>query len=118
VIEFVCKDLQPLCIFDSLPFLKLVGTLDPRFHPPSRSTVTRVLIPQKYEAVKEQVITSISKVSYCSLTTDLWTGCYRRAYMTVTAHYISPEWEMKHHCLQTREVDEGRNAENIVISCN
>jgi len=58
VIEFVCKDLQPLCIVDSPPFLKLVGTLDPRFHPPSRSTVTRVLIPQKYEAVKEQVITS------------------------------------------------------------
>jgi len=87
VIEFICKDLQPLCIVDSPPSLKLVGTLDPRFHPPSRSTVTRVLIPQKYEAVKEQVVTSISKANYCSLTTDL---CHRRA----TAHYITPEWEM------------------------
>ena len=52
VIEFICKDLQPLSI-DSPPFLKLVGTLDPCFHPPSRSTVTHVLIPQRYEAVKE-----------------------------------------------------------------
>ena len=113
VIEFVCKDLQPLSIVDSPPFLKLVGTLDPRFLPPSRSNVTRVLIPQKYEVVKEAVLASISKASYCSLTTDLWTGCHRRAYMTITAHYITSEWEMKHHCRQTREVDESHNAETL-----
>ena len=33
--------------------------------------------------------------------------------MTVTAHYITSEWEMKHHCLQTREVYESHNAENL-----
>ena len=100
VIEFICKDLQPLSVIDSPAFLKLVGTLDPRFQPPSRSTVTRVLIPQKYKIVKEAVLASISKANYCSLTTDLWTGCHRKAYMTVTAHYITSEWEMRHHCLQ------------------
>lgn len=30
---------------------------------------------------------------------------------TVTAHYITSEWEMKHHCLQTCEVDERLTAE-------
>ena len=33
--------------------------------------------------------------------------------MTITAHYIILEWEMKHHCLQTRKVDESHNAENL-----
>ena len=33
--------------------------------------------------------------------------------MTVTAHYITPEWEMKHHCLQTRKVDESHDAKNL-----
>jgi len=33
--------------------------------------------------------------------------------MTVIAQYITSEWEMKHHCLQTREVDESHNAENL-----
>jgi len=33
--------------------------------------------------------------------------------MTVTAHYITPEWEMKQHCLQTREVDKSHNSENL-----
>jgi len=33
--------------------------------------------------------------------------------MTVTAHYITPEWEIKPHCFQTRKVDESHNAENL-----
>ena len=33
--------------------------------------------------------------------------------MTVTVHYITSEWEMKHHCLQTREVDERHTGENL-----
>ena len=35
--------------------------------------------------------------------------------MAVTAHYLTSEWEMKHHCLQTREVDESQNAVNLAI---
>ena len=113
VIDFICKDLQPLSVVDSPAFVSLVGTLDPCFQPPSRSTVTRALIPKKYQAVKEVVLSCLTKANYCSLTTDLWTGCHRKSYMTVTAHYITSDWEMKHHCLQTREIDENYNAENL-----
>ena len=50
MIEFIYKDIYPLSTIDSPAFLKLVSTLDPHFQPPSQSTITRVLIPRKYEA--------------------------------------------------------------------
>ena len=33
--------------------------------------------------------------------------------MSVTVHYITLEWEMKHDCLQTREVDERHTVKNL-----
>ena len=34
-------------------------------------------------------------------------------YISVTVHYITSEWEMKHHCLQTQEVEERHTTENL-----
>ena len=115
LVEFMCKDLQPISVVDSPAFLKLLSTLDIRYIPASRSTFSRVIIPAKYISVKEIVLASLSTASHCSLTTDLWTGCHKRAYTSVTAHYITSEWEMKHNCLQTREVDERHTAENLGV---
>ena len=114
-VEFICKDLQPTSIVDSPSFLQLLSTLDPRYIPASRTTFSRAIIPNKYTSVKESVLGSLSAAMQCSLTTDLWTGCHRRAYMSVTVHYITSEWEMKHHCLQTREVEERHTAENLAV---
>lgn len=33
--------------------------------------------------------------------------------MSVTVHYITSEWEMMHHCLQTGEVEERHTADNF-----
>ena len=74
VIEFVCKDMEPLATVDSILFLRLLRTLDPRYKPSSRSHFTRVLLPAKYEAVKTSVASSLSDAGCCSLTTDMWTG--------------------------------------------
>ena len=115
LVEFICKDLQPISIVDSPSFLQLLSTLDPRYIPASRTTFSRAVIPNKYASVKESILGSLSAATHCSLTTDLWTGCHRRAYMSVTVHYITSDWEMKHHCLQTREVEERHTAENLSV---
>ena len=65
--------------------------------------------------MKEIVLVSLSTATHCSLTTDLWTGGHKRAYMSVTAHYITSEWGIKQHLLQTREVDERHKAENLGV---
>jgi len=99
--EYICKDMEPVSTVDSLPFLRLVQTLDPRYKPSSRSHFTRVVLPAKYESIKAIVNDSVKKASWCSLTTDMWTGCHSRSYIGVTAHAINTEWEMKSYCLAT-----------------
>ena len=103
LVEFICKDLQSISIVDSPSFLQLLSILDPRYIPASRTTFSRAIIPNKYASVKESVLGSLSAATHCLLTNDFWTGC---AYMLVTVYYITSDWEMKHHCLQTREVEE------------
>ena len=71
LIEFMCKDLQPISVVDSPAFLKLLSTLDTRYIQASRSTFSRVIIPAKYISVKEIVLASLSTASHCTLTTDL-----------------------------------------------
>ena len=115
LVEFISKDLQPMSVVDSPSFLQLLSTLDPRYIPASRTTIGRTIIPNKYTSVKASVLGSLSAATHCSLTTDLWTGCHRRAYMSVTVHYITSEWEMKHHSLQTREMEERHTAKNLAV---
>jgi len=64
--EYVCKEMEPV---DSLLFLRLLQTLDPRYKPSSHAHFTRVLLLAKYEAVKSFVMDSLSNASCCTLTT-------------------------------------------------
>ena len=113
VMEYVCKDMEPLTTVDSVPFLRLLQRLDPRYKPSSRVHFTRVLLPAKYETVKASVTDTLSNASCCSLTTDMWTGCHSRSYMAVTAHIVSDDWEIKSFCLATCEVTSAHTANNI-----
>jgi len=46
-----------------------------------------------------------SKSKYCALTTDLWTSQHQHhSYISLTAHYITPDFELKARCLQTTEI--------------
>ena len=105
--------MEPVSTVDSLPFLRLVQTLDPRYKPSSRSHFTRVVLPAKYESIKAIVNDSVKKANWCSLTTDMCTGYHSQSYTAGTAHTISTEWEMKSYCLATWEVTNAHTAETI-----
>ena len=110
--EFLVKDYQALRVVECPAFLHIVQTLDSRYIPSSRTHFSRVLIPTKYDEVKSSLRASLSLSQHISFTTDLWTGCHNRSYISLSAHYISPTWEMKHHCLSTWEVSVAHTAVN------
>jgi len=111
-VEFMCNYLQPICIIESLSFLKLVSTLDPWYIPVSHTTFTRVKIPAKYTSVKKLCLLHLQQPAIAHWPLD-WVP--QRAYMVVTINYITSEWEMKHRCLQTHKADERHTSENLVI---
>ena len=54
-----------------------------------------------------------AKVRRVAITTDFWTSVAQDAYLSVTAHYISPEWELKSAVLETRNVTERHTMDNV-----
>ena len=113
VVRMIVKDMQPLSVVENEGFRRLMQVMDPRYQLPSRSTITRSLLPQKYEALKQTVKVELTQVKYVALTTDLWTSNQTLGYITVTFHYISHEWELHSRVLDTLNLDKDHTAANL-----
>ncbi len=56
----------------------------------------------------------MEKAKRIALTTDiLWTSQQTKAFITVTAHYISPEWVLKSAVLDTVRMVKSHTTDNI-----
>lgn len=69
----------------------------------SRRTLTRTVIPGEYDKIKNhlEVILSNNNLAF---TSDMWTDEYtQRSFLTLTAHYINEDFELKTNVLGTRE---------------
>ena len=49
---------------------------------------------------------------YLAMATDLWTS-HQRSYITVTAHYLTTDWQLKVNVLATRPIDDRHTGQNI-----
>ncbi|KAK4323032.1 hypothetical protein Pmani_006216 [Petrolisthes manimaculis] len=113
VMRMIVKDLQPLSVVEDDGFKQLVHGLNPRYKLPSRREVTRTLLPSLYQNEVKAVSQDLEKAQHISLTTDIWTSRQTQGFITVTAHFISPEWELKSVVLETARIVKAHTAENI-----
>lgn len=113
VVRMIVKDLQPLSVVENDGFRKLVHGLNPKYELPSRRVVARTLLPSLYNDEVQRVSDQLSEAKYVSLTTDLWTSRKTQGFITVTTHFISPEWELKSMVLETPRMSKSHTAENI-----
>ncbi|KAK3887901.1 hypothetical protein Pcinc_008051 [Petrolisthes cinctipes] len=111
--NMITTDLQPMSIVEDRGFRKFVHGLDPRYILPSRRDLTRKHIPNKYHEVVQQVKNELREIPHISLTTDIWTSRQTRGFLTVTAHYICANWNMKSAVLETARIKKDHTAENI-----
>ena len=112
--EFICYGLQPISVADDPSVKKLMAKSDPKFQVPSRKYFSQQMIPNKYEAVKCKIQNELSKCKYCAITTDLWTSQHQnRSYISLTAHFVTPEFHLKARCLQTKEILTDHSAQSI-----
>lgn len=122
IIEWIVKDMMPLSAVESKTFKKLIHRLDPKYELPSRREVGRTLLPDLYNREVERVRKELEKANHVALTTDLWTSRQTKGYITVTAHFISPEWVLKSAVLDTVCIAGSHTAENIAqhltLICN
>ena len=58
------------------------------------------------------VASAINKSKFFAITTDCWTSRANEAYMGVTFHTISEDWELLHSTLQNKALPDQHTAEN------
>ena len=106
----VALDLKPIRMVEG--FLKLLHYLEPRYKVLSRKHVTK-MIQNKHKSVREKLQTKLKEANSISLTTDIWSSAATEVYITVTAHYISPEWQLYFCVLETPDMPERYTGQNI-----
>uniref|UniRef100_A0A668ALH7 BED-type domain-containing protein n=1 Tax=Myripristis murdjan TaxID=586833 RepID=A0A668ALH7_9TELE len=113
VTRFIAKGVCPYSIVEWEGFQDLMHTLEPRYTVPSRKHITNTCIPELYAQVKRQVEKELANAERVALTTDAWTSCATESYVTITAHHITPDWQLKGHVLQTRVFKGSHTGKNI-----
>lgn len=110
---FIANDMRPFSVVEDEGFRKLVHTLEPKYHIPSRTHFSKSVVPAMYESARVKVKEALQKGERVAITTDGWTSRTTQSYLTITAHTIDTEWEMKSFVLQTRVMFESHTGANI-----
>ncbi|XP_057684886.1 E3 SUMO-protein ligase ZBED1 [Corythoichthys intestinalis] len=103
---FIAADLRPYSVVENAGFKHMIKVIEPRYQLPSRPHFSQKIIPGLYEKTKAAVTENLLSASAIALTTDGWTSRATESYLTVTAHYITPEWTLASYVLQTRPIYE------------
>ena len=111
ILQMIVKDMRPVAIVEGQGFREMINTFHPGYTLPSRRHFTD-LMEKKYEAALERVKCEI-KNKKITLTTDAWTSIATEAYLGVTCHFITEDWELTSYSLTMMPLEERHTAENI-----
>ncbi|XP_034034592.1 zinc finger BED domain-containing protein 1-like [Thalassophryne amazonica] len=110
---FIAADIRPYSVAQNKGFKHLLNVLEPRYEIPSCTHFSEKIVPSLYEQEKLRIVTELSQAPSVALTTDRWTSRGTESYITVTAHYITENWEMRSPVLQTRPLYESHTSSNL-----
>ncbi|KAF3837458.1 hypothetical protein F7725_004922 [Dissostichus mawsoni] len=113
ILNMLVNDMRPISMVEDEGFKQMVTTFHPGYTLPSRTHFTK-LMEGKYEAtfgkLKDALKATKNKIA---LTTDAWTSVATEAYLGITCHFISDDWELNSFCLTTMPLEERHTGTNI-----
>ncbi|KAI4819191.1 hypothetical protein KUCAC02_004457 [Chaenocephalus aceratus] len=86
--------------------------MEPDYTVPKRSSILDAM-SLKYSNHRDQIVTLIENSTAVSFTTDIWTSVCMEAYMAVTCHFITQEWELSNFILETKVMEVNHTGVNI-----
>lgn len=111
-VKMIAQDFQPFSIVDDRGFREFTKALDPSSVLPSRSTVSRQLMPDLFQKIRADVQEKIKTAPAVCLTTDCWTSSTSTSYMSVTCHYVT-EFKLQSNLLDCFELKDNHTSENL-----
>lgn len=111
----LAKDMLPINTVENDGFKRLIKVIDPRYELPGRKHFSQTALPKLYSECREIVETELQNVSYFATTSDLWSSRTSEPYLSLTAHYIDQDWNLKSKCLQTAYFPVDHTGEAIAL---
>ncbi|XP_069694254.1 zinc finger BED domain-containing protein 6-like [Periplaneta americana] len=115
LVETIVKNYLPFQIVENPSFRKYSTLLNNSYKLLTRKTVTNVLLQQTCDITKGKINQALEASEAVTLTTDGWTSFSNESYLSVMAHYIGKDMEMKSSLLENFVYSEKHTAENL---CN
>jgi len=112
VLQMIYLDMRPMSIVDDRGFRALLNGLDQRYELPSQTDLIKQL-GEVFTSKREILAKQLNEVSWVSLSTDMWTHQSGKTFLTVTAHFITANWELKSCVLDTSAIPESFTEEDI-----
>lgn len=112
LLKFVVGKVLPLSTVESSFFKDFVHGLNPRYTPPNKRVIQKLLDKKKEEITLK--IRADMKDQHLAITHDGWTSLNTESYSTVTGHFITDEWVLKSVVLETAKVEGSHTGENIM----
>jgi len=113
-------DFEPYSFVEDRGFSGLMQQLEPRYQIPHRTTFSRSIIPFIYNETRKEVESKLSDVlqskNKMSLTTDMWKSEANDAYLGLTCHFLTADFELTSLCLAV-EPFTGRHTSLNIASC-
>jgi zinc finger BED domain-containing protein 1 (E3 SUMO-protein ligase ZBED1) len=117
IAKMIVMDMHPPYMVQHDGFQEFVKFAFPGYELPHRTTFSRTHIRNLYNSIKESVKKELRELDSLCITTDLWTDRYKQnGYMSVTAHFIDKEWEMKSRVLSTRVLNCSHTGSPVIAS--
>ena len=113
IMKMIAKELLPVSVVEGSGFRRLSDFVEPEYTVPSHQTMMRRV--NKMCKVKEFLSKILRGQFFVAITTNVWTSLANDSCVTITAHYITKEWKMISAILDTWEMEEKHNAENLAI---
>ena len=113
IAEHVVIDMRAVNTISLPGFMLMMNTIEPRYHPISRTSLLNKYIFPMYHETVAKVKADMKDAPRHAFTTDGWQSIATESYNTMTVHYIDSDFQLQSKVLDTKMSRERHTAENL-----
>ena len=115
LLGIMMENLLPTTFIESSLVLAFLKFVEPDYKPPCRQTETHRLLSKKDALVARIKVHMKSSAADISITTDIYTSVTNEGYMSFTATYLTPEWQVMNIVLDSIVIHERYTLKHISV---
>ena len=110
--RMIGANMLPVSFSNSYGFKNFMAVVDPGYRCPCPKSTTKRL-ELIYKEKRKKIEKEIEKTASISVTIDGWSSRGQDSYLSLTAHFITDDWEIKSYTLCTHDIEGRHTTENV-----